>query len=215
MKYLRLILLSSSVALACVASSVSAAVTWSSDSATSFALTICGTGPMGGGDFTSPSGQWDFEDSFDVMNVSTSLQLQQCGSSMKFTPTGMTDSLPGYFGFGYVDGDNYEGGNTASGPGCTLPGWSVGSFITYQVADTHNPNTWQWTVECYGSGPELPDWGCKPNWPCQEIVVPEPGSLWLAGVGVCGLAFAHRRGVRRRAQSGADAGPSYRIRRGV
>ncbi len=201
MKNLHLILLSSSVSFACVASSTFAAVTWSSDSATSFALTICGTGPIGGGDFASPSGRWDFEDSFDVLDFSTSLQLQQCGSTVEFTPTGGKDILPGYFGFGYVNGENYGSGNTSSGPGNTLPGWSVDSFITYKVANLQNPNTWQWTVECYGSGPELTDWGCKSNWSCRELVVPEPGSLWLVGVGLCAMAFAHRRGVGRRARS--------------
>lgn len=201
MKNLRLILLSSSVAFACVASRAFAVVTWSSDSTTSFALTICGTGLTGGGEFTSPSGRWDFEDSFDVLDFSTSLQLQQCGSSVEFTPTGGKDSLPGYSGFDYVNGDNYGSGNTSGGPGNTLPGWSMDSFITYKVENPHNPNTWQWIVECDGSGPDLTDSGCKPNEPCLELVVPEPGSLWLGGVGLCGLAFAHRLGIGHRARS--------------
>jgi hypothetical protein len=200
MKNLRLFLLSSSVALACVASRTFAAVTWSSDCPTSFTLTICGTGPIGGGDFTSPSGRWEFEDSFDVMDFSTSLQLQQCGSSVEFTPSGGKDTFPGYDGFGYVNGDNYGSGNTACGPGNTLPGWSVDSFITYQVENPYDPNTWQWIVECTGSGPDLVDSGCKSNGGCGEIVVPEPGTLWLVGVGLCGLVLTRRYGVGRRAR---------------
>ncbi|MGD1019762.1 MAG: PEP-CTERM sorting domain-containing protein [Verrucomicrobiia bacterium] len=201
MKHLRLILLSSSVAFACVVPRAFAVVTWSSDCPTSFALTISGTGPTGGGNFTSPSGQWDFEDSFDVLDFSTSLQLQQCGSSVEFAPSGGKDIFPGYSGFGYVNGDNYESGNTSSGPGNTLPGWSVDSFITYDVVNPHNPDTWRWTVECQGSGPGLADSGCKPPVSGCGIVVPEPGTLWLVGVGLCGLAFAHRRGLGRRARS--------------
>lgn len=202
MKNLHLFLLSSSVAFACVASSAFAVVTtWTSDCTTSFELTICGTGPTGGGEFASPSGQWNFEDSFDVVNFSTSLQLEQCGSSVEFVPTGGEDTLPGYYGFDYVNGDNYGSGNTACGPGNALSGWSVDSFITYKVEDPHNPNTWQWTVECYGSGPDLANSGCKPKGPCGDLVVPEPGTLWLVGMGLCGLVLAQRRGVGRRARS--------------
>ena len=118
-----------------------------------------------------------------------------------YTPTGVTNGFPSYFGLDCVDGDSYEGGDTASGPCYTLPGWSVESFITCKVADKHNPDGWEWTVECSGSGPELPDWGCKHDWPCAEIAMPEPGSLWLVGMGVCGLAFAHRRGAHSGARS--------------
>lgn len=109
--------------------------------------------------------------------------------------------LPGYDGFGCVSGDKYESGNTACGPGNTLPGWTVDSFITYTVENPHKPNTWQWTVECTGSGPDLTNSGCKSHEPGWEPVIPEPGSVWLVVVGLCGLAFTHRLGVGRRIRS--------------
>lgn len=200
MKNLCLILLSSSVAFACVAPRTFALVTWSNDCPTSFELTICGTGPTGGGKFTSPSGQWEFDDSFNVTNFPTSLQLQQCGGSVEFAPSGGKDDLPGCFGFGYANGNNYECGTTSSSPENTLPGWSIGSFITYDVVNPHNPDTWQWTIECHGSGPDLVESGCKTDWPCCENMIPEPGSLSLVGVGLCGLGFLHRRRIGRRAR---------------
>jgi len=149
----------------------------------------------------SPSGRWEFEDSVDVSSFPRPLQLQQCGSSVEFAQTGEKDILPGYYGFDYRNGDTYKSGNTAIGCGDALPGWSIDDFITYKVANPHNPNTWPWTVACYGSGPDLTDSGCKSHEPCPEPAVPEPGPLWLMGVGLCGLLFSHRRGVGRRARS--------------
>jgi hypothetical protein len=201
MKHLYLFLLSSSVALACVATNAFALVTWSTDCPTSFTLTICGTGPIGGGDFTSPSGQWDVEDRFDVTGFFAPLRFQQCGSSVEFTLTGGRDSFPSYARCESRNGDTYQYDNTWRGPGDALPGWAMDSCITYKVTNPHNPNTWQWTIECHGAGPDLRDSGCRSHDPCGEPAVPEPGSLWLVGVGLCGLAFAYRHGVGRRVRS--------------
>jgi len=206
MKHLHLFLLSSSIALACAGTRVSAvvavtppSVVWGCDTSTCFSLTITGIGSECGGDFKSPSGDWQFADIFKVVKFHSSLELQQTGGFVECMPPTCTQALRWYSGFGRKDNGSYEANCTLGGAGTALDGWNVESFISYEVLKPNKPNTWEWTVVCHGSGPDLlkhcldQDGGCP--------AVPEPSTLWLVGVGASGLTLARWRRMCRRTRS--------------
>jgi hypothetical protein len=203
MKRLYLFLLSSSVALACTATRVSAAVTipqnkgtWGCDTSSCFSLTISGIGPVAGGDFKSPSGDWEIDDLFSALHFGSWLELQPHRGSVECMPTKNTVTLPWYSGFGRTKNGEYEADCRMDDLGGALRGWDIESCISYKVTNPYNPNTWHWTVTCYGSGP---DWGkhCfDRNGNCPGV--PEPSALLLVGIGMLGLPLLCRPAASRR-----------------
>jgi hypothetical protein len=206
MKNLHLFLLSSTVALACTATRVSAVVTapptrvtWGCDTSTCFSLTISGIGPVVGGDFRSPSGDWEFDDVFRVFDIRSCLRLQPSGCSIEWLPAKNAVMLPWCSGFDRTRGGDYEAEYRMDDHSGALRGWNIDGCISYKVSNPCNPNTWRWTITCTGSGPDLAEHCWDRHGHCPAV--PEPSALWLAGVGVCGLALAYRQGVGRRVRN--------------
>jgi hypothetical protein len=192
MKDLRLIVLGSLVAFVCVAASVSASVTWSSDSASKFAFTLSGTGPVWGpGNLVSPSGLWDFTGGGDVVlfGGTSRLSLTQGGMGVEFVPSASLDDFPGY-GDVFAASGVIRDGNTLdpilNTPQSPFFDWSGRYGIQYDIPDPQNSSTWSWTMQMSGSGPVLT---------APVVTVPEPSSCLLVTLGL--LALPILRGHRR------------------
>lgn len=189
MKHLRLIVLGSIVAFVCAAASVSASVTWSSDSPANFAFTLSGTGPTWGpGNLVSPSGLWDFTGGGDVelFGGTSRLSLTQGGMGVEFVTSASLDDFPGY-GDLFAASGVVRDGNTLdpilNTPQSPFFGWSGRYGIQYDIPDPQNSSTWSWTMQMSGSGPALT---------APAVNVPEPGSLLLVGFGLMALPVLHR-----------------------
>jgi hypothetical protein len=186
MKNVRLFLLGSSVVFACAAASVSASVTWSSDTTSNFAFTISGTGSAWGpGNLVSPSGIWDFPGGGDMELLSTNqVLLFQGGLGADFTPTSIAANFPGYEDKFTVPGQFIDGNSLYDTP--AFSGWSGNYSISFDIPNPQDSSTWSWSMSMSGKGPALSD-------PGLALAIPEPNSLLLVCFGFLALPILHRR----------------------
>jgi hypothetical protein len=119
-----------------------------------------------------------------MLNFRWCLELQPEGCSVEWMPTKKVVMLPGYSECGYTKSGEYVEECRIDERSGVLSGWDIESCITYKIPDACHPNTWDWTVTCDGSGPDLIE-HCP--------AVPEPSALWLVGIGALGVRLLRRR----------------------
>ncbi len=179
MRISRSILLSLSIVCACTITGLSQSINWSSDSNTGFTLQISGYSSAFYETMYSPSGLWEVSTGFGtpVPNVFT-----QSALSITYLPTGGYWNRGGYAAPIIIDEPLLSDGAVVD----TLPaGWSaVGTTELFTPPDDQGVFDGSWAIDVSASGPALP--------------VPEPNPLLLVGIGILGLSFGHRVGLRCR-----------------
>ena len=158
------IFLSLCLSIACISTARPVSISWYDDSASSFGLTVSGTGGATNAaqwfpsstSLMSPSGLWSFAGGFQAYPLAEGLNITQYNSKVSFTSLGESLVFPSYADI--LPFSNPHDGNTSAPVRPSNPFYSWHDHFTIDITsipDRSLPQTWSWVMNVSGAGPAL------------------------------------------------------------